>query len=164
VTLNADRLNSLETGIGYGTDTGARIRSQYRRAIVNKYGHAFDANIELSQIRQSIDGRYSIPYKHPLNDYINLVGGYEREERDDIGPDINLLVESAVIGGERIIKNPLGDWQHTMGFRYRLDRLTKKVMSMLTNYLMHLKFQVLIQNKSHCYSVMRHRKRMQTLG
>jgi translocation and assembly module TamA len=38
VTLNADRLNSLETGIGYGTDTGARIRSQYRRAIVNKYG------------------------------------------------------------------------------------------------------------------------------
>lgn len=90
VTLNADRLNSLETGIGYGTDTGPRIRSQYRRAIVNKYGHAFDANIELSQIRQSIDGRYSIPYKHPLNDYFNLVGGYEREERDDIGPDINL--------------------------------------------------------------------------
>ncbi|MGB5885857.1 MAG: BamA/TamA family outer membrane protein [Acinetobacter venetianus] len=126
VTLNADRLNSLETGLGYGTDTGARIRSQYRRAIVNKYGHAFDANIEVSQIRQSIDGRYSIPYKHPLNDYFNLVGGYEREERDDIGPDVNLLVESAVLGGEHVIKNPLGDWQHTMGVRYRLDRLTKK--------------------------------------
>lgn len=126
VTLNADRLNSLETGIGYGTDTGARIRSQYRRAIVNKYGHAFDANVEVSQIRQSIDGRYSIPYKHPLNDYFNLVGGYEREERNDIGPDINLLVESAVLGGERVIKNPLGDWQHTIGVRYRLDRLTQK--------------------------------------
>lgn len=126
VTLNADRLNSLETGIGYGTDTGARIRSQYRRAIVNKYGHAFDANVEVSQIRQSIDGRYSIPYKHPLNDYFNLVGGYEREERNDIGPDINLLVESAVLGGERVIKNPLGDWQHIFGVRYRLDRLTQK--------------------------------------
>lgn len=126
VTLNADRLNTLETGVGYGTDTGARIRSQYRRAIVNKYGHAFDANIEVSQIRQSIDGRYSIPYKHPLNDYFNIVGGYEREERDDIGPDVNLLVESAVLGGERVIKNPLGDWQHTFGLRYRLDRLTKK--------------------------------------
>lgn len=126
VTLNADRLNSLETGIGYGTDTGARIRSQYRRAIVNQYGHAFDANVEVSQIRQSIDGRYSIPYKHPLNDYFNLVGGYEREERNDIGPDINLLVESAVLGGERVIKNPLGDWQHIFGVRYRLDRLTPK--------------------------------------
>jgi translocation and assembly module TamA len=126
VTLNADRLNSLETGIGYGTDTGARIRSQYRRAIVNQYCHAFDANVEVSQIRQSIDGRYSIPYKHPLNDYFNLVGGYEREERNDIGPDINLLVESAVLGGERVIKNPLGDWQHIFGVRYRLDRLTQK--------------------------------------
>lgn len=81
VTLNADKLNSLETGIGYGTDTGARLRSQYRRSIVNKYGHSFDANLELSQIRQSIDGRYSIPYKHPLNDYFNIVGGYERETR-----------------------------------------------------------------------------------
>ena len=126
VTLNADKLNSLETGVGYGTDTGARIRSQYRRAIVNKYGHSFDANIEVSQIRQSIDGRYSIPYKHPLNDYLNVVGGYEREERDDIGPGVNLLVESAVMGGERVIKNPLGDWQNTFGLRYRLDRLTKK--------------------------------------
>lgn len=126
VTLNADRLNSLETGIGYGTDTGARIRTQYRRAIVNKYGHSFDANVEVSEIRQSIDGRYSIPYKHPLNDYFNLVGGYERETRDDIGPDVNLLIESAVLGGERVIKNPLGDWQHTFGLRYRLDRLTQK--------------------------------------
>ncbi len=108
VTLNADKLNSLETGIGYGTDTGARLRSQYRRSIVNKYGHSFDANLELSQIRQSIDGRYSIPYKHPLNDYFNIVGGYERETRDDIGPDVSLLTESAVLGGERVIKKPLG--------------------------------------------------------
>ncbi|RLZ09354.1 outer membrane protein assembly factor [Acinetobacter sp. 2JN-4] len=126
VTLNADRLNSIETGIGYGTDTGARIRTQYRRAIVNKHGHAFDANVEVSEIRQSIDGRYSIPYKHPLNDYFNLVGGYEREDRDDIGPNIGLLVESAVLGGERVIKKPLGNWQHTFGLRYRLDRLTER--------------------------------------
>ncbi len=50
----------------YGTDTGVRLRGQYRRAIVNKRGHSFDANLELSQIRQAIDGRYNIPYNHPL--------------------------------------------------------------------------------------------------
>lgn len=105
VTLNADKLNSLETGIGYGTDTGARLRSQYRRSIVNKYGHSFDANLEVSEIRQSIDGRYSIPYKHPLNDYFNIVGGYERETRDDIGPDVSLLTESAVLGVSELLKN-----------------------------------------------------------
>ncbi|WP_151980709.1 autotransporter assembly complex protein TamA [Acinetobacter guerrae] len=125
VTLNADRLNSVETGIGYGTDTEFRIRTQYRRAIVNSLGHSFDANLELSKIRQSLDGRYSIPYKDPINDYINIVGGYEREDRDDIGPDVSLETESAVFGAERIIKNPMGGWQQSFGFRYRLDRLTQ---------------------------------------
>ena len=125
VTLNADKLNSAEMGVGYGTDTGARLRGQYRRAIVNKRGHTFDANLELSQIRQSLEGRYNIPYNHPLNDFISLVGGYEREERDDVGQNVNLLIESAVAGADRVIKNPRGSWQHTFGMRYRLDRITQ---------------------------------------
>ena len=125
VTLNADRLNSAELGAGYGSDTGARVRGQYRRAIVNRRGHSFDANVELSQIRQSIDGHYNIPYKHPLNDYISLVGGYEREERDDVAQGNGLMIESAVAGVDRIIKRPRGSWQHTFGLRYRLDRITQ---------------------------------------
>lgn len=125
VTLNADRLNSAELGAGYGSDTGARVRGQYRRAIVNRRGHSFDANVELSQIRQSIDGHYNIPYKHPLNDYISLVGGYEREERDDVAQGNGLMIESAVAGVDRIIKKPRGSWQHTFGLRYRLDRITQ---------------------------------------
>lgn len=124
VTLNADKLNSVEAGIGYGTDTGVRLRSQYRRSIVNDRGHSFDANLELSQVRQSIDGRYNIPYKHPLNDYVSLVGGYEREDRDEIGNGLNLIVESAVAGADRIIKGARRDWQHIFGVRYRLDRMT----------------------------------------
>lgn len=112
VTLNADKLNSLEAGIGYGTDTGFRLRSQYRRAIVNDLGHSFDANLELSQIRQSIDGRYNIPYKHPLNDYISLVGGYERELDDKIGNGLEAVTESAVAGVDRIIRGARRDWQH----------------------------------------------------
>ncbi|KAF1018688.1 MAG: Translocation and assembly module subunit TamA [Acinetobacter bereziniae] len=125
VTLNADRLNSLETGIGYGTDTGVRLRGQYRRAIVNHLGHSFDANLELSQIRQSIDARYNIPYKHPLNDYFSLVAGYERETRDGIGNDMDLVIESAVVGVDRIIKGSRKEWQHILGVRYRLDRVTQ---------------------------------------
>lgn len=125
VTLNADRLNSLETGIGYGTDTGVRLRSQYRRAIVNHLGHSFDANFELSEIRQSIDARYNIPYKHPLNDYFSLVAGYEREDRSDIGNDLDLVIESAVAGVDRIIKGSRKEWQHILGVRYRLDRVTQ---------------------------------------
>lgn len=121
VELNADYLNSLEAGLGYGTDTGVRLRSQYRRSIVNDRGHAFDANLELSKIRQSVSGRYMLPYNHPLNDYISLLGGYEREVR---GAGLDLEIESAVFGAERLIKRPLGEWQHTLSLRYRLDQIS----------------------------------------
>ena len=67
------------------------------------------------QIRQSIDGRYSIPYKHPLNDYFNIVGGYERETRDDIGPDVSLLTESAVLGVSELLK-PLETGNIPLGY------------------------------------------------
>lgn len=126
VTLNADQLNNLEAGIGYGTDTGVRLRSQYRRSIVNDRGHTFDANLEVSKIRQAFDGRYMIPYKDPINDYINLIGGYEREQRNNIGQGVQLQVESAVFGAERAIKKPLGEWQQTYSLRYRLDRINGK--------------------------------------
>ncbi|TCB34912.1 outer membrane protein assembly factor [Acinetobacter sp. ANC 4910] len=125
VTLNADRLNNAEVGAGWGSDTGARLRTTYRRAIVNRRGHSFDANLELSQIRQAVDTRYNIPYNHPLNDYISLVGGYEREERDGVAQGNSLTIESAVVGADRIIKRSVGNWQHTFGLRYRLDRLSQ---------------------------------------
>ena len=125
VTLNADRLNNAEVGAGWGSDTGPRLRTTYRRAIVNPRGHSFDANLELSQIRQAVDTRYNIPYNHPLNDYISLVGGYEREERDGVAQGNSLTIESAVVGADRIIKRSMGNWQHTFGLRYRLDRLSQ---------------------------------------
>lgn len=125
VTLNADRLNSAEMGAGYGSDTGVRLRGQYRRSIVNRRGHSFDANLELSQIRQSLDGHYNIPYNHPLDDYISLVGGYEREEREGVAQGMGLMIESAVAGVDRVIKNPRGSWQQAFGLRFRSDRITQ---------------------------------------
>lgn len=125
VTLNADKLNSSEIGLGYGTDTGIRLRSQYRRAIVNRYGHNFLANVELSKIRQAIDSRYNIPHPHPINRYIALVAGYERESDFSVGQGMSLVSENAVLGGEYVMKsNRFDAWQHALGLRYRLDRLT----------------------------------------
>ena len=131
VTLNADRLNSAEAGFGYGSDTGFRVRGQYRRAIVNRRGHSFDANLELSQIRQSAEGRYNIPFNHPLNDYFTLVAGYEREERKRISQTGDLQTEAGVAGLDRVIKNPYGGWQQIWSTRYRLDRLSGDAFSVL---------------------------------
>lgn len=126
VTINTDKPNSAEVGIGYGTDTKVRLRSQYRKALVNDRGHSLDSNLELSKIRQAVDGRYTIPYKHPLEDVISLFGGYEIEERSDIGNKLGLKTDTATVGIERAIKPRTGQWQHTISARYRNDQLKRE--------------------------------------
>ena len=125
VTVNADKPNSAEVGVGYGTDTEFRLRSQYRKALVNTSGHSVESNLELSKIRQALDVRYTLPYKHPLEDTISVFGGYEKEDRDDVGKDLGLTINSATVGVERAIKPKNGDWQHTISARYRLDQLER---------------------------------------
>lgn len=128
VRVDARRPNSAETGIGYGTDTGLRLRTQYRRALVNDKGHSVDANLELSEIRQAMDARYTTPYKHPLNDTISYVGGIEREMRQ-AGNGTDLQTQALTFGVERAIKPRNGDWQHTFSLRYRVDELENDTIS-----------------------------------
>lgn len=125
VTLNADQPNSMEIGMGYGTDTGFRTRMQYRRAFINRLGHSLQGNIELSQIRQAGEVRYYIPYHHPINRYFTLLGGYERETDFTVGQGVDLVTETTVAGADFTLRNNRFDsWKHDVGLRYRLDRLT----------------------------------------
>ena len=125
VTVNAEEPNSAEVGIGYGTDTEFRLRGQYRKALINSSGHSVEANLELSKIRQALDARYSLPYKHPLEDTVSIFGGYESEKRRDNGTDLGLQIDTATVGVERAIKPKGSVWQHTITARYRLDELIR---------------------------------------
>ena len=122
VSVNADKPNTAEAGIGYGTDTGVRFRTQYRKALVNSHGHNIDSNLEISQIRQAVDVRYNMPYKHPLDDTISVFGGFEQEKNGNLGDQLGLTTQSVTLGAERAIKPKNGDWQHTMSVRYRLEQ------------------------------------------
>ena len=68
-------------------------------AIVNKYGHSLMPTLNCHRIRQSIDGRHSIPHKHPPMTILTLSVVASVKSVMILGPDINLLVESAVLGG-----------------------------------------------------------------
>lgn len=127
VSVNADKPNTAEAGIGYGTDTGVRFRSQYRKALVNSRGHNIDGNLEISQIRQAVDMRYNMPYKHPLDDTISVFGGFEQEKNGNLGDQLGLTTQSVTLGAERAIKPKNGDWQHTLSVRYRLDQLKREL-------------------------------------
>ncbi len=127
VLLNADHPNSAEIGLGFGTDTGPRIRTQYRRALINDSGHSFDANAEASKIRKALDVRYNIPLGSPLEDVFSVFGGYEDEKLTETsGLDVN--TKTMTVGAQRAVK-PVGDWQRTYSIRYRLDQLENNAIN-----------------------------------
>ncbi len=121
ITLNADQPNSAEVGLGFGTDTGPRVRTQYRRALVNDRGDSFDANAEVSKIAHTFDLRYNRPIKSPLEDVVSLFGGYEDQKLSQSN-SLNVDTKTLTVGIEHTIK-PKGDWQRTYSIRYRLDRV-----------------------------------------
>jgi translocation and assembly module TamA len=65
-----------EVGVGYGTDTGPRIRlaAEFRR--LNRRGQYADADARLSTTEQSITARYNIPVGFPNPSLWTLTGRY----------------------------------------------------------------------------------------
>jgi translocation and assembly module TamA len=127
VTLNADNPNSVEAGVGFGTDTGPRIRAQYRRALVNDSGDSFDANTELSKTNNSLDLRYNIPMSNPLSDVVSVFGGYADQKLNQ-SKGLKVDTKTTTFGIQRTI-NPVGEWQRTYSLRFRGDELANSAIN-----------------------------------
>ena len=58
-------------GVGYGTDTGARLALGWENRYVNDRGHRINADARLSQVENSLSADYVMPF---WSDTINTVG------------------------------------------------------------------------------------------
>lgn len=83
---------NYQTGIGYGTDTGARLRFDLNRRWVNSRGHRFNSQIQLSEVVSSVAGSYIIPGRRPQTDQYAIRGlwtdentGNTKSERVSLG-------------------------------------------------------------------------------
>ncbi len=65
VTLTTRRPRRYEVGVGYGTDTGARVlvSAQFRR--LNRAGHHYSGKLNVSQLELSLYAEYVIPARYP---------------------------------------------------------------------------------------------------
>ena len=80
--LETRERNTVLTGAGYSTDEGPRVRLGFTRHYVNNRGHQFNTDLRLSEVRQSISARYSIPLADPLRDQLTVDAGWEDEKVD----------------------------------------------------------------------------------
>ncbi|MCK0155496.1 autotransporter assembly complex protein TamA [Alcanivorax sp. S6407] len=82
ISLSDSHRWSLLTGLGFSTDTGPRIRLGIENRRVNRAGHRFRAETQLSEVEQGAGASYQIPLSDPLHERLDLHSSYVNEDTD----------------------------------------------------------------------------------
>ena len=82
IVLSDSHRWSLLTGLGFSTDTGPRIRLGIENRRVNRQGHRFRAETQLSEVEQGAGASYQIPLSDPLRERLDLHTSYINEDTD----------------------------------------------------------------------------------
>ncbi|EKZ9477896.1 autotransporter assembly complex protein TamA [Klebsiella oxytoca] len=111
--------NTVETGVGYSTDVGPRVKGTWRKPWMNSYGHSLTSSLSLSAPVQQLDLSYKVPLlKSPLEQYYLMQGGFKRTDLNDTQADSTTLAVS------RYWEMSSG-WQRALNLRWSLDHFTQ---------------------------------------
>jgi translocation and assembly module TamA len=91
VDLVPSKTMRFSGGVGYGTDSGARVNGAWELRRLNRRGHRAEAEVRVSQIDQSLRTSYMIPGPYPRTDVLSLNTAYEREETDTAFSETGLV-------------------------------------------------------------------------
>lgn len=83
VKLTPRKRHRFSFGLGYGTDTGARGKFDWEMPRINKHGHRFDTETQVSEIGYSITANYRVPIFNPRTDQLIYSAGMVNENVDD---------------------------------------------------------------------------------
>ena len=91
-------------GLGYGTDTGARVRLGAQRRQITRTGHRAAFEVLYSQIRTEFNANYYIPLGKPATDYFDLNAARVVEDTDDLYRETNSSSISTVTASRRWLR------------------------------------------------------------
>jgi translocation and assembly module TamA len=69
-------------GLGFDTDIGPLLNASYINRRINRHGHFFTANLDLSPVLSTADMEYTIPLENPLSELFSFGGWLKREHTD----------------------------------------------------------------------------------
>jgi len=126
VTAQPAKRNHYSLGLGYGTDTGPRLRFGWENRRVNRRGHRFRFDARLSRIATEANARYIVPLADPTSDRLVFSA---TDNRRDYGDTVGYLLG---LGVSRITR--VDGWQQdayvNVG-RYRSDLAPGTLVSRL---------------------------------
>lgn len=105
-------------GIGYGTDTGARLSlgADFRR--LNQYGHRLESNLQLSEIANKLQANYRIPLGSSVGEELSFFG----EQSEEMIADLDTRKLTL---GTALDRSP-GDWDRKLYLRYEREEFSSQ--------------------------------------
>lgn len=82
ISLTPKKTAHYGFGIGYDTDVGPLLNASYINRRINRYGHFFTSNLDLSPVLSTAEIEYTIPLDKPTTDLFSFGGGLKREHTD----------------------------------------------------------------------------------
>jgi len=111
--------NTIETGVGYSTDVGPRVKATWKKPWMNSYGHSLTTSASISAPEQQLDFSYKMPLlKNPLEQYYLVQGGFKRTDLNDTESDSTTLALSR-------FWDLSSGWQRAINLRWSLDHFTQ---------------------------------------
>jgi translocation and assembly module TamA len=114
IVLTAAAPRTWTTGIGYATDTGAKLRLGYLNQRLNNKGHQFEFASSVSEVIGDATLSYRLPLGSPRDEWLSFDTGYKYENPEDSRSDEFRL-------GVKQIKRRWRGWQETRFVDYRRE-------------------------------------------
>jgi translocation and assembly module TamA len=94
VNVEPEKRNIIETGIGYSTDAGPRLKLNWLKPWLNKAGHSLRSDMAISEKEQSVEAAYKLPLATAATDYYQVQLGFRnRDSGDTRSRESNLIFE-----------------------------------------------------------------------
>jgi translocation and assembly module TamA len=82
IVLEERKRREYSIGAGAATDTGPRLLLGFEDRYINQRGHSLAADINVSEVKTSVEVAYKIPMHKPAQEFLKIYTGYEKEEID----------------------------------------------------------------------------------
>jgi len=114
IVLTASPPRTWTTGVGYSTDTGAKLRLDFLHQRLNSKGHQLEFNSSVSEVLGDFTLGYRLPSGRPRDEWLSVDTGYRYETTEDARSTEFRL-------GMKQVKRRRGNWRETRFVDYLLE-------------------------------------------
>lgn len=117
VVASPNKPNKYRLGAGFATDTGPRLRFDWTRRYVGRWGHRMNTELTVSPALSYLRGEYRIPLEKPTQDLIFLRPNLEHYDTDTRQGTIGEFE----VGHSTVISH---GWRRILGVSFRYENYT----------------------------------------